>query len=219
LRIVVYAEGATDDGGASVAPRAVIPEASLGAAHVLIRRLVSSALNTEEITMVAGLTLGPRRPVGSDFLRAKNIRALTTYASPTDRPDLTVFLLDGDQDAARLTEMRERIGQATPAALPCVVGVAEPELEAWLLADPDAVRQVLGVEFDGLKAGRNLERREAKRSLRQLAAAANTDDSIRHIASRLARATSLETLQRERSFEQLRKDIANAFAGTPLREE
>jgi len=67
------------------------------------------------------------------------------------RPDPTVFLLDGDQDATRLSKTREHTRETTRAALPCVVGVAEPELEAWLLADPAAVRQVLGVDFDGTR--------------------------------------------------------------------
>lgn len=65
--------------------------------------------------------------------------------------DLMVFLTDGDNGTNTKRDIVEKIESTHPEALTsCVIGIPEPHLERWIIADEDTVKSVFNL--DGAKA-------------------------------------------------------------------
>jgi hypothetical protein len=85
-----------------------------------------------------------RRPFAS--LQGKGLAKKVQFAkrqASCNRSDGAVFVIDSDGDlAGRLSELVEGRDRELPF-YPMAVGVAHPCVEAWLLADPAAIRRAL----------------------------------------------------------------------------
>jgi len=140
MRIVLYAEGAAEDavgGSPPPTPREILRPEELGAAHVLVSRMVerNSKIPAAAVQFVGPLRLGIRPVRGGDLLREKNVRRLLSWP-PSDRlPDLAVLLID-DDGKKRRNEISAWVRDVTVEA---VVAVPVQEFEAWLIADVEAV--------------------------------------------------------------------------------
>jgi hypothetical protein len=146
LRVVLYAEGAGETLGVGVslppAPGALLPEESLGAGHIILRRALEMArgIAPAAIRFEAPLRTRGRVATGSDLHHISTHRQLLTWADVGRRPDLAVVLVDRDGDTQRRTQL-----EAGLAGLPGskVIAVAVEEFEAWLIADVATVNRVL----------------------------------------------------------------------------
>ncbi len=213
IRIVLYAEGGNELAGevGAPAPGNAMGDLHLGAAHVLVRRVVGqgSSIPEDAITFLSGLRTRGRLPRGSDLLDGKVVRRLLTFPVRARRPDLGVVVIDEDDDKTRGPRLQEEIESLS---LTVVVGVARLEFESWLLGDAAAVQSVL----PGTAAPPNPEglgRGEAKAWLAE--AIANDPQECSHLDLRrsLASAADLSVLMRLRSFESFYKDLARAADG------
>jgi hypothetical protein len=144
-RVVLYAEGGNETGGSGPPPTpgAEMHDDALGAAHLLVRRVLAAAWG---IPLAAVRFIGPlrRRGVvirGSQLLDRETLRQALSFGSERRRPDFAVVLVDEDGDDAR---HRTVDGHVADLPLPRVVGCAVREFEAWLIADHAPVRAMLG---------------------------------------------------------------------------
>jgi hypothetical protein len=129
--------------------------------------------------------------------------------------DGVVFVVDADDRPTKLAVLiRER--DAAQRCVPAAVGAAKPCLEAWLLADPAAIRQALGlVEIpsvsdnpENLPSGRQ-DANHPKRLLARLGAKSAADKDA------IARAISDVNVVAERcpaSFAPFAKEIRDRIA-------
>ncbi len=153
FRVVVYAEGAGELAGRDLsrqrAPGSPLTELELGAAHLLVRRCLerSRALDPQSIL----------------HSRA-TLRPLLFWADEELRPDLAIVLADADGKEERQAELDSALEALTVEA---VAAVAIQEFEAWLLADPDAVKSVFRKPLSPPKPPERLGRCQAKELLQQ----------------------------------------------------
>ena len=147
LRVALYAEGAGEALGAMTLlppPGEPLQEEHLGPAHILVRRLVSDARGMPEdaVHFVAPLR-SDRGPIarGSMLHTPKSLRRLLMWASADLRPDLAVVLVDQDDATQRKRDLDAATEDLVVAH---VIAVAVKEFEAWLLADPAALRNAVG---------------------------------------------------------------------------
>jgi hypothetical protein len=147
LRVVLYAEGAGETAG----PVTLLPEVGsplaedmLGPGHLLLRRVLCAERGIDAGAVrfdVPQRTRRGRFPHGSDLLDETTLRQLTTWPKPIQRPDLVLVLTDADGDnqiESRLDVLSRSLANVFVPAVP------RPEFEAWLLADPAALRGLLG---------------------------------------------------------------------------
>jgi hypothetical protein len=60
--------------------------------------------------------------------------------------DLMVFLTDSDDGANTVQDIRDKIETSKPEVIAfCAIGVAEPHLESWVIADEDSVKAVFNL--------------------------------------------------------------------------
>jgi hypothetical protein len=224
LRVVLYAEGPGEDRGRNPYPPAVgrpLPAEVLGAAHVLIARVLSAVRNLapDSVQFLAPQLRKARPHVGSDLTHGPTLRKLLQFPVSSQYPQLAIVLVDEDGRAER---RRELIEATRTLDLPPVVAVAVREFEAWLIADPKAIREVLDVTEtppspDSMPPG------EAKSTLQNWLArkvSAITDQATRgatitELRASLARQCDLAVLEGLAAFRQLRRDLRDALAGIP----
>ncbi len=61
--------------------------------------------------------------------------------------ELIVFLTDGDGGSNTKTDIVDKINSSKPELLPIsAVGIAEPHLESWVIADEDSVKSIFGLD-------------------------------------------------------------------------
>ncbi len=184
--------------GLPVRPMSPLSEAQLGPVHILVRRCLD-----DEVTFEAPLRSRGRIPRGSNLLNAAVLRAVLTWPTVQQRPDLAVVLVDEDGAVGRRPKLESAV-----AGLPVVsvVGVAVREFESWLLGDIRAVSKAVHkpvaepANIEGLKPG------EAKRLLADIADGA--DGSA--VRLEIAKTASLERLRKLRSFEAFSKGLVRA---------
>jgi hypothetical protein len=170
LRVVLYVEGGRESGGderSPVEPGVIIPEASLGSAHFLVRRTIEHARRIPEAAIHFECPLRTTRgklAKGSDFLNRQTLRQLLTWPSAKRRPDMAIVLHDMDGDTNRLTTLR---GHTENLRSRPVIGVAREEFEAWLLADVRTLHSVCKQTVKMPPSPEQLERSEAKKRIEQ----------------------------------------------------
>ncbi|MFW5921319.1 MAG: DUF4276 family protein, partial [Polyangiales bacterium] len=112
-------------------------------------------------------------------------------------PELVVVLVDADGEKQRRTSVQGHLATAT---VPAVVGVVIQELEAWLVADSDAVAGLLAceppIDPSRLSNPEKLRPREAKSMLQQwIAGSENAIEEERLTRRRIAGRIDLEVLR------------------------
>jgi len=197
FRVVIYAEGAGELAGSSSLPRAPsspLTEEELGSAHLLVRRCLERArdLDASLVRFEEPLRTGRGKLArGSILHSAATLRPLLFWADPDRQPSLAVVLVDADGDEGRqklLDSAIERVPVET------VVSVAIQEFEAWLVADPVALKSVLRKPLTPPKAPEKLSRREAKELLQQWCEEHARSRDAAEIRRELARQCDLDTL-------------------------
>ncbi|HEX8706109.1 MAG TPA: DUF4276 family protein [Myxococcaceae bacterium] len=197
FRVVVYAEGAGELAGPTSFPRAPsspIPEDELGSAHLLVRRCLERArdLDASLVRFEEPLRTGRGKLArGSILHSATTLRPLLFWADPERQPNLAVVLVDADGDEERQKLLDSAI-QGVPVET--VVSVAIQEFEAWLVADPVALKSVLRKPLAPPKAPEKLSRREAKELLQQWCEEHARSRDAAEIRRDLARQCDLDTL-------------------------
>jgi hypothetical protein len=60
--------------------------------------------------------------------------------------DLMIFLTDGDGGTNTRKDIKDKIEASKPEVMQfCAIGIAEPHLESWVIADEDAVKSVFNL--------------------------------------------------------------------------
>ncbi len=197
-------------------------EEHLGPAHVLVRRTLALAAGAPDASVSF---LSPLRTVrgqiarGSHLLDRRTLRQLTTF--PRSAPGVVIILVDEDGVADRARALREHLSDlSTPPHR--VVGVARPELEAWLIADHAAVVRALSFAPDEPPARETLPPRGAKTLLDQWASREAVSSKLaameveRRFRMDLARTVQLAVLQRQRSFDDFLRDLRELVRPAPF---
>jgi hypothetical protein len=209
-RIVVYAEGAAEALGSITLLPAVgeeLREEMLGAAHVLIRRVIAEewSLAQEAVRFDAPNRTRGRLARGSDLLHERRLRQLLTWAKPEQCPDLAIVLIDADGDHQRGTRLRTALSSIRVVV---AIGLAVEEFEAWLLADLRTVQRVLGADtVSGLPTTpERLKPREAKACLNVYLGEHAAES--RRLRREIADQCSLDELRDKcKAFHQLSSDL------------
>lgn len=155
MRVVLYAEGPGELGSwgeLPPEPTKPLPEHRHGPAHVLVRRILEERTTGTESEVrfeVPLRTREGREARGSTLRNPAELRRLLSWP-PGKAPDLAVVLVDEDGDSSRWTAMQEAVA-GRKYVCRAVAGVAAREFESWLIADLDAVRDVLGTSIDAVR--------------------------------------------------------------------
>ena len=208
LRIVLYAEGASDLAGPTTlppAPSAPLADEHLGPAHIMVRRILAehghAAIRFESPLR----TRRGRAARGSDLHHEPTLRQLLRWGRTDLQPDLAIVLVDADDERRRA----ERLEAATEnVGVKRIVAAAFREFEAWLVADTRALRETLGLDISTTKDPESMARREAKELLASWASeAARTQAGVEppELRRQLAGRCDLDELGRRcPSFTELR---------------
>ena len=221
-RILFVGEGVTDVGDAkTVSPLWLSDEGSGGDAQdereprgvvpILVLRSLREA--SQQDVPVERHTRYLRRLHGRSFARKIKVAMVDAVRMGADG---VVIVVDrgGQKNRARLDEMRrgkenaEEDGVRVPAAL----GIAIEELEAWLLADEQAIARVLGVQVKGPHPDpESIGDPKARLKQEYHADSSRREDWERHEA--VAEALSLDVLRKRcpKGFEPLRAEVAQAL--------
>ncbi|MBM7112396.1 DUF4276 family protein [Archangium primigenium] len=200
LRVVVYAEGAGEltgrDKSRQRRPGTPFTGEELGSAHLLMRRCLEHThdIATERIQFEEPLRLRARLPNGSDLQTERYLRQLLSWADEEFQPDLVIVLVDKDKDEAREARLKSYIQDLPVAAL---VSVAVQEFEAWLIADPQALKTVLRAPVSLPKPPEQLGRRQAKQLLQEWSEQHASKHEPAEIRRQLAETCDLETLRQQ----------------------
>ncbi|HLK99629.1 MAG TPA: DUF4276 family protein [Myxococcaceae bacterium] len=200
FRVVVYAEGAGELAGTSSFPRAPsspLTEEELGSAHLLVRRCLERArdLDASLVRFEEPLRTGRGRLAKGSILHSPTtLRPLLLWAAPERQPDLAIVLVDADGDEERQQALDSAI---TGLPVEAVVSVAIQEFEAWLIADPAALKSVLRQTLALPRAPEKLPRREAKELLTSWCEEHARSRDAAEVRRDLARQCDLDTLSRQ----------------------
>lgn len=168
MRVVVYAEGQRELGAVpSWAPRPMdqLPEDDWGPAHHLVARSIehTTRVPAAALRFVEPLRDGAARLKGQDLLdRTLLERIVRLHGLLRNQVELMVVLLDADGDPTRHAALVAATAGWSPS-FEIVFGVPEPEFEAWLLGDLEALRTCSARELPtGLPPPEKLPPRDAK---------------------------------------------------------
>ncbi|MFL5351667.1 DUF4276 family protein, partial [Archangium sp.] len=177
------------------APGTPLTENELGAAHLLVRRCLerSRSLAPELIRFEEPLRSRGKLARGSMLHSRTTLRPLLFWADENLRPDLAIVLVDADGKEERQAELDSALQELTVEA---VAAVAIQEFEAWLIADPEAVKSVLRKSLSPPKPPERLGRRQAKELLQQWSDEHASKQEPADIRRRLVQETNLDTLAR-----------------------
>jgi hypothetical protein len=198
FRVVVYAEGAGELAGSRSlrpAPGEPLAEEELGSAHLLVRRCLekSRGLATNNVRFEEPLrtSRGGRLARGSILHSRDTLRPLLFWVDPNKKPDLAIVLVDADGDGERQTLLDDAIMGVPVEA---TVAVAIQEFEAWLVADPDALKSVLRQTLAPPKPPEKLSKRQAKELLQQWCEQHARSRDAAELRRDIARQCDLDTL-------------------------
>ena len=119
------------------------------------------------------------------------------------RPDLVVVMFDADGERDRKSRLDSALSDSV---VPYVLAMSVQELEAWLIADPDALREA-GCQGALSSEPEQMPPREAKQWL----ANATTRSGARDLRSTLAKLCNLDIVARRcPSFNTFRRDITSS---------
>jgi hypothetical protein len=200
FRVVVYAEGAGELAGSKnlqPAPGSQLTEEELGSAHLLVRRCLerSRGLDASLVRFEEPLRTGRGRLArGSNLHSPATLRPLLFWADPSKQPDLAIVLVDADGDDDRQALLDSALDGIH---IETVVAVSIQEFEAWLLADPDALKSVLRQPLAPPKPPEKLARRQAKELLHEWCEQHARSRDEAEIRRDLARESNLDTLARQ----------------------
>lgn len=197
-RVVVYAEGPGELAGQDMsrprAPGMVLHEQELGTAHLLVRRCLerTHALTLNSIHFEEPLRTrrGPMAR-GSMLHSRDTLRPLLSWADERKRPNLAVVLVDADGQGDRQAALEAAIEGLSVRA---VIAVAIQEFEAWLVADAEALKNVLRKSLHLPKPPEGLRRREAKELLQQWCDDHGGKQGHMEVRRQLAEACNLDTV-------------------------
>jgi len=197
LRVVLFAEGSGELlGGIRFGrprPGESILEDEYGAGHILVQRALGRARGLPEsaIHFEVPPKYRGREARGSDLLRRETLRRLTIWPSASARPQLIVLLVDRDGQKSRLDILRQHLADHP---VPHVIAVAIEEFEAWLLADPKAVKTVMGASLQLPGLPEKLEPRQAKELLMDGCSKRGDREHARSLRCNLARTCDLDVV-------------------------
>jgi hypothetical protein len=197
FRVVVYAEGAGELAGSKSsqpAPGFALTEEELGSAHLLVRRCLkkSRGLDASEVRFEEPLRTGRGRLARGSILHSRDtLRPLLFWADSNKQPDLAVILVDADGDPKRQALLDSSLGDVPVEA---VAAVAIEEFEAWLVADPSALKSVLRKPLAPPRPPEKLSKREAKELLRTWCKEHASSRDAAEIRRDLARECDLDVL-------------------------
>lgn len=225
IRVMVYAEGPGEDRGPVSflpAPGEALADTMLGPAHHLVGRLISREQSppAASVQFLSPLHVGSGRPHrGSDLVTKRVLRRLLTIADPRRRPDLAIVLVDEDGQSER---RRDLVAALVGIELPHVLAIPIREFEAWLISDPRALVDVLGVT-ETPPAAEAMKPRQAKDLLRSWidarmdASLGQTDRGahIEQIRSSLAQKVDLEALAKLKAFKEFRDHVRAVLRTLP----
>lgn len=217
-RVAVYAAGSPAQATQPpVAPGQSLRDDELGPEHVLVARCITERLgeNVPRPRFVAPQRVRGRRASDLDLADGATLTRLLVWPDPDAAPELAVVLVN--EPATPTSTMRERL-QAVDARLkrrevsrPArILALASPELEAWLLADADALAQVLGEDArrDAVHAPESLEPGQARWRLHRLIERCGRRDEEAAVRTAVAHACNLDLLARRcRNFKTLRREL------------
>ncbi|PTL77005.1 DUF4276 family protein [Vitiosangium sp. GDMCC 1.1324] len=199
FRVVVYAEGPGEltgrDTSRQRAPGTPLTENELGSAHLLVRRCLERArsLAPELIQFEEPLRSRGKLARGSMLHSRTTLRPLLFWADEDLRPDLAIVLVDADGKEDRQAELDSTLQDLTVEA---VASVAIQEFEAWLIADPQAVKAVIRKPLSPPKPPERLGRRQAKEFLQQWSDEHASKQDPAEIRRQLVQECDLDTLAR-----------------------
>jgi len=199
FRVVVYAEGPGELSGPDTsrqrAPGTALTEDELGPAHLLVRRCLehSRALDPHSIQFEEPLRSRGKLARGSMLHSRTTLRPLLFWADEELRPDLAIVLVDADGQEERQAELDSALENLTVEA---VAAVAIQEFEAWLIADPEAVKSVLRGPHSPPKPPERLGRRQAKELLQQWCAEHASKQDPAELRRQLVQELNLDTVAR-----------------------
>jgi len=197
VRVVVYAEGQGELKGAKnrkLSPGSPLTEEDLGSAHLLVRRCLERVrgVDPSAVRFEAPLHNTRGKVVKGSMLHSRDtLRPLLFWGGANKQPDLAIVLVDADGDAGRQRLLDEAI-EGVPVK--AVVAVAIQEFEAWLVADPDALKSILRKPLSVPKSPEKLSRREAKELLQQWCEEHARSRDAAELRRDLARQCDLDTL-------------------------
>ncbi|MFL5347591.1 MAG: DUF4276 family protein [Hyalangium sp.] len=200
FRVVVYAEGAGELAGSKSlqpAPGSALTEEELGSAHLLVRRCLvkSRGLNASDVSFEEPLRTGRGRLVkGSTLHSPDTLRPLLLWADPKKQPDLAIVLVDADGDDERQGLLDSALEGLSVKA---IVSVAIQEFEAWLVADPSALKSALRKPLASPKPPEKLAKRQAKELLKEWCEEHASSRDAAEIRRDIARECDLEVLARQ----------------------
>lgn len=217
FRVVVYAEGAGEltgrDTSRQRAPSTPLTEEELGVAHLLVRRCLEHTreLPPESIQFEEPLRSRGKLARGSMLHSRSTLRPLLFWANPDHRPDLAIVLVDAD---GKEEDRREQLTQALEnLPLEAVSAVAVQEFEAWLLADPEALKNILHASLTPPKPPERLTRQQAKELLQEWCESHGRRRDPAEIRRQLVEACDLETLSHTcPAFARFLQDLGTARA-------
>jgi hypothetical protein len=197
LRVVVYAEGPGELSGSrsfQPAPGTPLAEEELGSAHLLVRRCLEKtrSLTPDTVRFEEPLRTSRGRLARGSLLHSRDtLRPLLFWAGPVKQPDLALVLVDADGDDERQSLLDSAI-EGVPVE--AVVAVAIQEFEAWLVADPDALKVVLRQPLASPKPPEKPSRRQAKELLHRWCEQHAHSRDAAELRRDLARQCDLDTL-------------------------
>ncbi|HZI13531.1 MAG TPA: DUF4276 family protein [Myxococcus sp.] len=200
FRVVIYAEGAGELAGTvrtQHAPGSPLRPEELGAAHLLVRRCLERTRDLDPSLIQFEEPLRTRRGKlarGSDLYTPETLRLLLTWADVSKEPELSVVLVDQDADAGRQESLTMAI-QDIPVET--VIGVAIEEFEAWLIADPEALKSVFRQPVRLDRSPEKLRRREAKEQLQQWSEQHASSKDAAELRRKLAEQCDLDTVAQQ----------------------
>ena len=215
VRLVVYAEGSGEATGEITllpAPGEPLLRKSLGAAHLLVERLVceTTQIPLGAIVFEAPRNLRGRQARGGDFLNPTSLRQLLTWFPGSERPTLAIVLVDQDGDVRREANLTASTNDLPASHL---IQVAVREFESWLISDIASVSRLLGVSFADPGPPEGLEPRQAKDLLQTAISGTSRADQAKQLRMEIASNCELREVRRRcPAFAEFSARIARALA-------
>lgn len=168
--MVVHAEGPGDLGTTTwdLSPTDSLQPDDLGPAHIIVQRILTEGaqIPAPAIDFVEPLrTKTGARAQGSQLLKPRILDEILTGWRLL-APSLIVLLVDSD-DQPRVERAAILEAALTRHSLTGAVGIAVKEFEAWLIADANAIGQVIGKVDHDYQTPQALACGEAKQTLQK----------------------------------------------------